>query len=664
MSQIFRSLDWLADEILGHILDLQADAVISLWLCGCKSLNLRLSRCCRSFRTPAGMEYAYSWPRILSELHGLVSVDFCSVYMRESLEIVSLEIKKLPKTLRTLRIGFNNAGFLFYTNYDIDPSSGLPLPQLRNLKGTQPRLWNIAYHFPVLESLELGPNSREVYLMLNGSDLVSLPSTLQTLDFHCIVLQDGEFSALPRNLRSLKILRSNPRPEHLAGLPPGLTELSGFQISSLQQIENLPPGLMSGIVLGEMAISALAPTLAALPEDLASLTFSKGTVESLELALPHRLTSIDTAAAWTAATMRCSPRTLTRMNSFNGSLLLPELRLMTPADREKVWPQLKALSFLFIRTPSWCPIVEDLASLPRSLTSLAKVDFGLRREDKNESIFFGGAFLPPNLTELSVFKYSRSFRPGSLLDLLPASIRSFLGNHYQVPELPDPKTNALPRRLKSLQILSRFGNAPLSLSELRTIPHSTTELSLQHLEAKLLSELPRGVTSLYIDQLQGEILENTFLDLPPGLTSLCTEIINLSTAPPSAFSHLPSSLTSLKLRIVAISAMILCNIPVTVLQLSAAILPSTFGLTTSPTGSTSPNSRPAHTQSSASDWPFQEKGGTAEVQVLKQIPVRWLKWIAHHRRCDKRLRELIREVWPQGELLPRVLRDDHSADTN
>lgn len=661
MSHGLHSLEWLADEVLSHILDLQADAVISLWLCGSRALNLRMSRCCRSFRTPPGMEYAYSWPRALSELHGLVSVDFCSLFMRESLETVSLEVRKLPKTLRTLRVGFANAGFLFYSNYDLDKSSGLPLPQLRNLKGSQPRLWDIATHFPVLERLELGPNSRDAYLMLNGPDLAFLPPTLHTLDFHCIVLQDGQFSALPRSLRSLKILRSNPRPEHLAGLPPDLTELSGFQVSSSNQLVLLPSGLKSDVVLSEKAVPR--ETVPTLPVDLTSLTFAKGTAEALTLPLPSTLTSIDTAAAWTVATISSLPRSVTRIHNFNGSLLLPELRLLPADARDFAWPPLRTLSFLFTRTPSWFPVTEDLAILPRSLTTLAKLDFGLRREDKNESIFFGGAFLPPHLTELSVFKYSRSFRPGSLFDLLPATIRSFLGNPYPVEELPDSTTTALPRSLRTLQILSRFGNAPLSLAELRTIPDTTTELSLQHLDSNLLSVLPRGLVTLHIDQLQGDILETTFKALPPRITSLCTEIINLSTAPPSAFRHLPPTLTSLKLRIVAISAMILENLPLTILQLSASILASTFGITTSPTGSTSPNSRPAQTQSSSSDWPQQEKGGPAELEVLKRIPVRWLRWVVYHRKCDKRLRELIRAVWPKGEMLPKVLREDRSADT-
>ena len=635
------SLSHLSDEVLAVILDFYSDMVVSLWLCGNTILNHRLSRCCRTFRSPPEVQNAYMWPRILANLHGLILVDFCVQNMAEPLEKVSSEIQKLPSSLKSLRVGFCDAFCVFYQAEHRSSSDFTVSSKKRKKKQRdRPSLWNIGLKFPGLTHLGIGPSAKNLQMKIHSSDLLMLPPSLQVLDLHSVILEDGDFSTLPRGLKSLHILRSSTNPAKLVDLPPSLTELRGLEFNSIDQIRALPPTLTSRIHL-ELPATTNAElfTPDAFPPDLHSLYLGEISAHRLWLSPPPCLVELAIHNfIFSPEQIAALPRTITSLTQFTSSSMIA-LRPMAVTEARSLWPPLRELQFTYVRGASLN--LDDIKNLPRSLTILGPVDFGMRTEDRGNSIF--SSEWPSSLIELSFHKYSRNFGPGSLLDLLPEPFRSNILGDRKIEHLPDPLASPLPSGLQKLRIIERFSYAPLFQSELRAIPAELRELKLHTLESHVIALLPRGLQSLSADQFVGSCPEDAFANLPPGLTSLDIDLLRadwISTAP-SSFAYFPTSLKKLTLRAGFISQRVLEKLPLHIQHLEAPLQPPTFLLQSASLEYSSSELAPQCLIHQSSPPPF-----------LGIIHVRWLRWLSHHVQCDLALKMAIRACWPPSELLP------------
>lgn len=643
-SEMAHSLARLADEVLSEIFGLQSDMLVSLWLCGSTALHMKMVRCCKSFRAPLEMEHAYQWPRMLSNLTALTSVDFCCLSMREPLESVSKELQKLPKTLKSLRIGFAGAGFLFYTKIIHDSFSGDLIPPPYSTTSPQVRIWDIGAHFPVLERLEIGPNSYSSMLAnVHGPELLLLPNTLHTLDFNCLLLYGGDFSTLPRGLRSLSILRSNPCPLRLEQLPPGLTHLKGLEFKNAEQLMTLPRSLKSDIVVKDTTFQIKSSVCSALPPELTSLRISETDELVWRNSFPTFtcLTSLDTPHHWSIESISLLPRTVTCLQSFKGLMLLRELRSLDEDERQAVWPPLRKIECQSLRLGAEFLLPQDMAFLPRTLTDVRKLDFGYRQD----SVFKMASDMPSCLTAMSVYKYTRVLP--RLSSLFGAQTDGTANFSPLVEDIPDPVATPLPSSLKCLHILSRIGNATFTRTELRAIPEGMTELRLRSFDCLSICELPRSLTLLSIENLEGVVSEDNFGAFPPGLTSLSITLANFETLIPTAFSRLPLSLVSLKLHLNSITGLILTQIPTTIRHLSSQIDSASFAFDRL---SASPNVPQGPTQPTNSAV-GQEDGVNATIEEIRKIPARWLKWALKHPGCEYSLQIKLRSIlYPSSRL--------------
>lgn len=609
------SLSNISDECLSLILQHDPTSVISLMLCGSSSLKTRIVRTCRTFSTPEGLLLAYKWPRLLAELPHLESVRFEARFMREPLELVANEVKRLPRSLKRLTISLPKSSHILLSKFSTHPHSSEIVAHHVPISSPVSSLWNIAHYFPSLEALDLHHDGKGADFRLRGLDLSVFPATLHTLNLANVHLPLSDFSHLPRELKSLSISSIAPSVSNLMSLPPRLTFLSGVHQMSCDGVKALPKTLTSGINSSELTLTAPF-TLEGFPPGL--LTFGLGpglralyAQNSISL-FPKTLTDVSIGNATTCAHIQQLPPTITRIGHFTAVTVLTQLRLYSEARRDAFWPPLLRILELIPKTAFTFPIIQDhIPYLPQTLTSLQNLY--LDDSSGTSSVFECASQLPPNLVDLSLYTTPR-----------PLDASSIFGDHEdegEVEEDDDPgywenAVSPLPRGLTTLKMIESGDQVLQTEAELGTIPSTLTELELQVIRVSSLGKLPRSLKSLKIASINGDITIDSLKALPKHLESL--ELTNnwYSKMDFRALQFFPPTLRSLIIYKTSPSA--LEYIPTSILRLSMEI-----------------------------DYEFSSTFDASK------IPFRWLRWLAYN--SLPRFLMLLVSQWPAGEPLPSPL---------
>ena len=504
--------------------------VVSLWLCGNHVFNKRLVRTCNSFSTPDGLSVAYKWPRILSELQNLENVNFAANTMNEPLFLVAGEIRRLPKSLKRLKISIPKSVCLLLSNLD----ASTPITQLIRPNSPISQLWNVTQYFPVLEELELDDTTKIVHFRLRGFDLTVFPSSLHLLHLRNISLPLAAFSHLPRQLQSLDICSTSHSPVDLQTLPPSLTHLGpGILLHNASELKAIPRSITSRVVgSARWMVTALRD----LPPKLKSLCITSGDYQDIHgnwmSMLPHTLTELSVSLPLPSGSLSYPPRVTYLKVPISSTLL------KRADEHHELWPStLIILEHDFPQPYSIYP--NELLLLPNTLTALRKVQV---ISDIGPGELFFSSLLPPALTELSIiyaipwFLTTPTYKEVGIHDL---------DGYRKLYGLNDSRI-LIPRILSlsiawEQKICTHFGCKAVCFL------HTVSNLSFQKITAFELSHLPPGLKSLTIMEVACDLMEDSLTHLPPGLTHLKLSISSDKRLDLRAFLHLPPSLCSLHL---------------------------------------------------------------------------------------------------------------------
>lgn len=268
----------LSDDALSTIFQWSCLDVVTLYLCGSQSLNIRMTRCCHTIQSSPSIETLAlkRWPRIFEKFSSLSVLRITAASLMthdthdlgESTPILD-QIKKLNPNLSRLELQFKNAPQLM-----TDRST-----RILDTKRVKP--WMVSETFPKLTSLSLvnSPQAEVIYYYDVWTHC--LPPSLVELRWSAGIPSDLahlDFGKLPRGLTVLD-LSSETSPTHTrelspdetAKLPRGLTRLEGLVIFAPESLIMLPNALKDI----EINASRLSPQLfAAIPHHVTSIRAS------------------------------------------------------------------------------------------------------------------------------------------------------------------------------------------------------------------------------------------------------------------------------------------------------------------------------------------------------------------------------------------------------
>lgn len=537
------SLANFPDEILAEILNTNAasDRAIQLWLCGDSRLTTRLERAgCRSFRTRPGMIRA-RWPAALARLKGLTVLEFKahSIFGVDT-EVVLEEVLKLPPTLLELTLHFEGAAKLPLLDA---PSSAAPssATSSRNAFGN---------HFSDLRLLSLGglPGQRSASLVYDRS-FALLPRNLLSLRWDaCLVWEETHrsFEALPRGLTSLELFDQSDAwtPQLISTLPTGLTSLSGIsEISLPDSIARLPMTLQHGDYAHFKTLSWNSDVASKLPPRTQVLRLNTAlNFKSAVSSFPKGLTELALAThSFSVADISLLPRTLLALKEFMlvDDALTNHVKLCTSngTDCRAFWPpHLTTLDFVVTFSLS---SALDLTALPASLTVLEKAF-----AKNGDKLWNSLALLPPQLTALNIEEPLHMFNQWSS-EPFPTNITSL---RSQITMFPPKAITLLPPGLRSFIFPAAILHLDAIAPNISSLPPTLEVLHIASFDVKFFQLLPSSLLSLRVARMHGNLAGDVLKSLPSSLETLTLEFFaNPFVMEPTAFKHLPSSVTSVNL---------------------------------------------------------------------------------------------------------------------
>lgn len=546
------TLATLSDEALTSILGFEPTCVISLFLCGSADFAIRLKRCCFAFATPPGLPLAYKWPRLLSELPNLSSVQFSATLLNQPMSVFSKEVRTLPRTLKKLKICVPKSTRILALADPSHPDRDF-LWHHGNLDASNGRfhigeLWNVAECYPALEEFVLGDALFKGYQRLPWTSLSIYPPTLRMLGIEGITVSESDFSLLPRGLTSLSVACILVTAKESSTLPPGLANLQGARFKSLEAVRAVPTSLTGCF-------------------DLDDIGGNSSLVSALISSPPPNITQVRSEYL-NFVLNSAFPAGITHLTNFNISNMIPNFvqtvawHLKRQPHYAQYPPNLRSIEFKPISSVYSEPIPhDDLIGLPKNATRL--LNLHIADEGGQVTVFKKASAFPPNLVELSIYSRTKCFEDAGF-------------GSFEEEEIPEPvelegdlEASPLPSTLKSLSILPVIDQASIASEELKAIPPTLTSLELLGIDASLIPLLPPALTHLRIASLEGRITEDIFKTLPAHMTSLDVRIALGAFLDPTAFNHLPESLYSLTLSKIDVS--ILKDIPTRIKRLVAQI---------------------------------------------------------------------------------------------
>lgn len=542
----------LPDEVLANILNRKAasDMVVSLWLCGCPALNIRLSRRgCISF--VAKVKRARKWPRILSELKSLRRVVFYADLMLESLTMIAIEVRKLPSQLEEVRLNLPDASLLLF---DSRPFLGAtdPMDQIRHFNTKDPISWPLHHAYPCLKTLQLEKlGSHLLALFLSEAVINLLPSGLSKLDLRGMKFV-GELPSLPQSLTALgfdflKLTHFNNLT--YAGLPPNLRKMSCDSVPT-NKIASLPRSLTRGTLNFS---GALGPsTTLEIPRGLLEATvrdigwdFLDSDEPRWTSLLPSRLTKLTAYVGFELDEIPHLPRTLLHIMCarIHGKAKDVKDYLEEAGDEfnsEDFWPP-SLLSICFFRGERAQDelFYEPRIPLPRSLRLL---DVSGLEPSKKRNFFENAAPLPPALTRLKVANHTDNTPLVSCTIDMPASLTFFKATGVHIKS---SIANLLTTNLKTLILSDTSADTDHWETAISSLPQTLEKLHFSTIKTSSLSHLPRGLKCLKCSHFKGIVGPDSLQGLPPALTRLKVWRLLSNTHYP-AFASLPPSLRVLQ----------------------------------------------------------------------------------------------------------------------
>lgn len=481
------SMARLPDEILAYILSHGAvsDMVVSLYLCGDRSLNARLCRGgCTSF--VATIDELLQWPQMLSQLKSLREVSLSAREIHQYVHLLRKELLKLPSELEILHLDFPEATETLFATLPSSSSN----PQEPSLRAMD----LVSNRFTQLKSLTLGPRRRlEDTTQMVPQMLASLPRSLLSLGLGDTLPHPFNLDMLPPNLTQLHFPSSDHAPV-ATSLPRTLTECSStFSHTDLTHLSSLATlSYLDGTSFSETAAVAL-------PRGLTRLSLQS--LQHFDSNLwPSTLTSMRVGRVDTAILQQL-PQSLVSLTI--GSLVdyNQQIKALTVEAAIALWPK-RLMSLIFENTLS-LPF-DKIATLPPSLTTIKKVLIGFKR----------------------TLKTPITFSP--LLKHLEFSCDSTT-THKVFVQLPQLETLAVSWK----DYAAMISEHPESLRSL-------------HLDSTVrygyLTSLPRNLTSLYLLRLECKH-GDAFQHLPPTLKIL--KVRYLPSIAPKDLAMLPHTLEAL-----------------------------------------------------------------------------------------------------------------------
>lgn len=585
------SLATLSDEALSCILDYEPTCVVSLVLCGNSSFTARVKRCCSAFATPSGLPLAYKLPRLLFELPNLNSIDFSALKLDQPMSDFYNQVRRLPRTLKKLRFCIPK-NLVQLLKLKDTPKSSAPQEDSASssIISSIGGFWNVGASFPELEEFVL--ESYETPWAVKSPFFTIFPPNLRVLELRSVRLVDCDFTGLPRGVTSLRLLCILTTAEHTASLPPGLTRVSGVQFKTLQAMTSVPASLEGDFFL-ENGHDFLPLIPSPPPPNLRQLRSNSGCYQSTwPTKMPKTLTDISVGQSMTwPSHVGQLPPSVTRISylpiPYFGANLNPD------KDLVNFWPP-------HLRILRMCPALSEpysmmpskhLCAFPRTLEAL----YHLRVDDLSgtSSVFECASDLPPALTDLSIYATTR-------IESQEIVFEAKADETVATDESLDLKVSPLPSTLRTLTILGIDRNTAntVTSSEIKAFPPTLTSLEVPFIHVSLLPQLPRALTRLHIKILEGNIVENSFIGLPPHLTSLKMRTPLNSSIESSAFKHLPQSLYDLELSDIHHS--VLEYLSVSIKRLIARIRA-----------------------------PKEGEESNAKSALNSSLPDRWIRWLAH-----------------------------------
>lgn len=478
-----------------------------MWCTGSRAL---MSRMVNGGVTKFEMRFEVSgdrnWPELCSRFMNLRELVITAPF---GVSFRKINISSLPRSLKKIKLGFNEAESCWYSPHMTRSSSAPPAYAIEML--------SVESLFPSLECLELAG----AYHVSNDF-IRSLPkSTTQ------VSIQTVDDIRPPGTPSFFDI-------DGVACLPPELADLTvhGTLPWTAEDVKKLPAHLTALRLIGSVDFDG--DCLAALPTYLHHLecALSKNLtgMEPL-MTLPKTLTSLTLRAsdALRASAFQFLPRGLLSMH-FGGP------QVVISQEDAKFLP--KTLTSLEL------PNVEvndnnAISALPSELTRLVLVV--RHRRQLTEGI---GSLLPRKLTHLYISDMSRtaaSWGDRIFKNLPPTLLTLAILPHSS---LSDACIHRLPQKLTDLDLNNALRMTDVAL---RGLPRTITRLNIRHwslLNTASVALLPRDLESLSLLNSYN-ITDDSFKELPPNLTHL-----ELRTSPrltDECAKYLPPRLRSLYL---------------------------------------------------------------------------------------------------------------------
>lgn len=543
-------LPQLSDEIVDAILSYPgaSEQVISLYLCGCSSINARLLRCVTVFRMENRVEARkmFRIPGLLFSLSKLRELEIYSDKWVNKLPEVVQQIQALPSTLKLLHIT-NSSPFLLCSHFRWMPAKQGKAPYwLPTVDKQGCFFFDVKAHFPALEDLKLKSAEKGYEIRISPQDWLIFPPTLRklewfdarvigatditnmppltSLNFGFHQFSDATFAKLPSSLRAIDG-QMPPYTFFLPHLPRHLTSLGAYEVANfdIDVASSLPPCLTSLLLKDDIKNSSF---------EQRGLNWTHGLPPNLTLLKlpPEGMVEID---------IRHLPRKLTTIYNLNlgvGHFNHPLKSLVKKGENDspisssssqgELWPpKLRTLSIHHL------PFSSDFAlgCLPTTLTDLSiNIDF-----QASQVVL---PLFPPLLTHLSlIFLWPNSFLGQNPLILLK-HLRSL---ELQTPILDPFFISVLPPSLVELNLVYMCGSE--NFEQLTHIPPHLEVLKLCVAPPSIVALLPPKLTSLTL--VWEDVISEELLALPSTLTHLDVRFESkVAAADCKLFSRLPDAM--------------------------------------------------------------------------------------------------------------------------
>lgn len=574
-------MSWLekfTDQVLAKILGYESEPLmaLSLYQCGNSSLNMRLKHgSLKEARTPSLMEHLECWPRSLSRFNKLEVVNISGLSVPDKPENIAKSIRLWPASMKEIRLALPNISHAFLQRSVT--SSRVPLPGSTEINPEALlTIWKIVDFFPQLEVLQLNDLGTETLVSLRSIDMGVFPRELKVLDWQSARLLHGDFSGLPRRLRTLKLA---PQASHstrvLATLPLALTHLSGVRALNSDAASFMPRTLGDGdwidkLSVYNMDLAAALPRVKHLSHTMFKLELNDFNRHGMDWSrtLQRSLVTLNIDATLNADQIAALPRSLTSIENISvQEMTIFEYISKNSLEAAKLlWPpKLRTLRFSSNAFPPF-QNGDEVTTLPHTLTVLHNIGRGSKDRD-SESIYNYMPSWPPHVTDLTIME--NEFRRQEIQlgrgAVFPENMIAFRDRHSRLA--PDC-IYLFPSHMTHLSLASV--NFEHHTDYVKALPENLTTFKIGELATTLLASLPKGLTRLSIGFLTGtwNIDEETFNLFPESLTKLSIlRTMTVGTIEPEAFESIKPSLVSLKMKRTKVSLPFLNHIPETLTDL-------------------------------------------------------------------------------------------------